>query len=124
MDADENEICQFLKSWPGQFVSGKTICRRAGGKWRYREDENWAVPILQGMLENHLVEKDGTGHFRLVAQEEGDKTKRRTLWISPAFRAILRQSGRDFTLIDLDKEVDPEDLTEGSVGSLSPPLEG
>ena len=41
-DADEVEICQFLKSWPGQFLSGKTICRRAGGKWRFREDENWA----------------------------------------------------------------------------------
>jgi len=38
MEADQTEICQFLKSWPDQFVSGKEICRRAGGKWRFREE--------------------------------------------------------------------------------------
>ena len=43
MDADQNAICTFLKTWPGQFVSRREICRRAGGKWRFREDENWML---------------------------------------------------------------------------------
>ena len=109
MDADENEICQFLKSWPGQFVSGKTICRRAGGKWRFREDENWAVPILRRMLDSSLVEADDTGHYRLNKQASSEKPNRKKLWISPAIKAILRHSGGDFGVIDLDKEEDPDD---------------
>jgi len=124
MDADENEICQFLKSWPGQFVSGKTICRKAGGKWRFREDENWAVPILQRMRDSKLVEADDTGHFRLNEQESADRRNRKRLWISPAIKSILRQSGREFAVVDLDLEVDPADLTAGAVGSLSPHLPG
>ena len=124
MDADENEICQFLKSWPGQFVSGKTICRRAGGKWRFREDENWAVPILRRMLDCSLVEADETGHYRLEEQEPADKRNRKKIWIAPAIKAILRQSGGNFGVIDLDQEVDPADLVPSSEPSSRSPLEG
>ena len=114
MDADEVEICQFLKSWPGQFVSGKTICRRAGGKWRFREDENWAIPILRHLLDSSLVEADETGHYRLQEQESPDKHNRKKLWISPAIKAILRQSGGDFGVVDLDKEVESDELMASS----------
>ena len=124
MDADENEICQFLRSWPGQFVSGKTVCRRAGGKWRYREDENWAVPILRRMLDSCLVEADETGHYRLNKQEPSEKPNRKKLWISPAIKAILQQSGGDFGVIDLDKEVDPDDFLASSEPASRFPLEG
>ena len=65
MDADQNEISQFLRSFQDQFVSGKEICRRAGGKWRFREDPGWALPILRRMLESKLVETDIDGRFRL-----------------------------------------------------------
>jgi len=114
MDEDQKKICQFLKSWPGQFVSRKEICRRAGGKRRYREDENWAVPILQRMLDMNLVDKDSAGHFRLAEQKSHDQKKRKKMWISPAIKAILRQSGGDFGLIDLDKEIDPVGLQPSS----------
>jgi hypothetical protein len=118
MDDDQNKICQFLKSFPGQYVSRKEICRRAGGKRRYREDENWAMPILQRMLEINLVEKDSSGHFRLTEQKPRDQKKSNKRWISPAIKAILRQSGKDFSVIDLDEEVDAVDLTPGSEQSL------
>jgi len=109
MDEDQNKICQFLKSWPGQFVSRKEICRRAGGKRRFREDDNWAVPILQRMLEMNLLEKDSSGHFRLAEQKPHNQKKGKKMWISPAMKSILRQSGRDFAVIDLDKESDSAD---------------
>lgn len=124
MDAAENEICQFLKSWPGQFVSGKTICRRAGGKWRFREDENWAVPILRRMLDSSLVEADETGHYRLQEQGPGDKPNRKKIWIAPAIKAILRQSGGNFGVIDLNQEVDPADLVPSSEPAARFPMEG
>ncbi|MGC3958336.1 MAG: hypothetical protein QM813_10460 [Verrucomicrobiota bacterium] len=104
MDADQTAICQFLKSWPGQFVSRREICRRAGGKWRYREDEHWAVPVLQRMLEERLVESDDTGHFRLMKHAANDPRNKKRIWLSPAYRSILQQSGRNFGTIDLDKE--------------------
>ncbi len=117
MDEEQNKICQFLKTWPGQYVSRKEICRRAGGKRRYREDENWAVPILQRMLDIKLVEKDSAGHFRLTEQKSGDQKKGKKMWISPAIKAILRKNGGDFGLIDLDKEVDSADVTLNSTQS-------
>ena len=118
MDADQNAICQFLKTWPGQFVSRREICRRAGGKWRYREDENWAVPVLQLMVEDGIVETDDTGHFRLMKQASEDSSNKRKLWLSPAIRKILKENGRDFGLLDLDKE--PE--TEEQLASQEPLL--
>jgi hypothetical protein len=106
MDADQNEICQYLKSWPGQFVSRKEICRRAGGKWRYREDENWALPVLQRMLECRLVESNSTGHYRLLIKAVNEEKNKKRLWVSPTIRAILQKSGRNFGVIDLDKELE------------------
>ena len=118
MDADQNAICQFLKTWPGQFVSRREICRRAGGKWRYREDENWAVPVLLRLVEDRIVESDATGHFRLMKQASADSSNKQKLWLSPAMRTIFKESGRDFGLLDLDKE--PE--TEEQLASLEPLL--
>lgn len=124
MDADENEICQFLKSWPGQFVSGKTICRRAGGKWRFREDENWAVPVLRRMLDRSLVEADETGHYRLQEPGPPAKHSRKKLWIAPAIKAILRQNGGNFGVIDLDPEGEVDDLVPSSEPTARFPLAG
>src|SRR3954453_19331170 len=94
MDADEKEILDFLKSYPGQYVSAKEICKRAGGKWRFREDEKWALPVLQRMAEKALVEADTTGHFRLTPDH---KTKdKKKWWASPEMKKILEKSGKEF----------------------------
>jgi hypothetical protein len=118
MDADQNAICLFLKTWPGQFISRREICRRAGGKWRFREDENWAVPVLQRMVEDRIVEADDSGHFRLMQQAPAESSNKRKLWLSPAIRTIFKASGRDFGLLDLDKE--PETVEQ--LASLEPAL--
>ena len=118
MDDGQYAICEFLKMWPGQFVARREICRRAGGKWRYREDESWAVPVLQRMVEDGIVESDDSGHFRLMKQASADSSNKRKLWLSPAIKTILKESGSDFGLLDLDKE--PE--TEEQLASLDPLL--
>jgi hypothetical protein len=119
MDADQQAISQFLNTWPDQFVSRREICRRAGGKWRYREDEYWAIPVLQRMLEIGLVEADDTGHFRLAKRVPTDLSNKKKVWISPAIRTILKQSGRDFGVIDLDKEPERADHPPGSKSSIA-----
>ena len=118
MDADQNAISQFLMTWPGQFVSRREICRRAGGKWRFREDEHWAVPVLQRMVEEGIVESDDSGHFRLKQQASADSSNKRKLWLSPAVKTIFKESGRDFGLLDLDQESE----TAEQLASLEPLL--
>src|SRR6267378_4337472 len=92
MDADERAISLYLKSWPGQFVSGKEIARRAAGKSRFRNDPNWAVPLLSRMVETGILESDATGHFRLRPR---DKKKEKKRFVSPQIKKILEQSGKD-----------------------------
>jgi len=105
MNADERDICNYLKSWPGQFVYGRDIARRAAGKWRFREDPEWAMPVLAKLVEQGIVESDSTGHYRLKIKKE--KAKK---WISPQIKQILDKSSKDFTgVIELE---DP-DQNEG-----------
>src|SRR5262249_52736581 len=109
MDAEEKEICDFLKSWIDQFVSQREICRRAGGKWRFRENPNWALPVLSRMAEKGILESDAAGHFRL-APEKKDKKKR---WISPQLKKLLEGPvGADGTRIT-EIEDDPNDPNFG-----------
>jgi hypothetical protein len=98
MDADERDICIYLKSWPGQFVSGREISRRAGGKRRYREDANWAVAALSRLVERDFVESDTTGHFRLrrKAKLHSQQQQQQGRWVSPEIKVILQRSGKDF----------------------------
>jgi hypothetical protein len=102
MDADERDICNYLKSWPGQFVYGRDIARRAAGKWRFREDPGWATPVLTRLVEQGLVESDSTGQYRLRIKKEKPKK-----WVSPEIKEILDKSSKDFSQVfEID---DPED---------------
>lgn len=96
MDADERDICNYLKSYPGQFLSGTEIARRAGGKWRYREEPNWADQVILRLLEKGIIESDSTGHYRLAPRDEDARTKKKKAkqWVSPHVRKILEDSGR------------------------------
>lgn len=112
MDADESDIVNYLSSWPDQFLSAVEICRRAAGKGRFREDPNWAVRVLNRLVEKKLIVTDAAGHFRIAAppvppaspappvaapdkpaQEAPAKPKR---WMAPHIRKILEQSGKKF----------------------------
>src|SRR5215471_20241882 len=93
MDAEEREICDYLKSWSGQWVAAKEIARRAGGKRRYREDPNWSAEPLARLLDKSIVEADATGHYRLAAKEKVGRQKR---WISPQIKKLLEKTGKDF----------------------------
>jgi hypothetical protein len=116
MDADQTEICQFLKSFQDQFVSGREICRRAGGKWRFREEPAWAFPILRRMLETKVIETDIDGRFRLTQQASAParSAKKRT-WVSPAIQRILEESGKNFGVFELDKD----EMESVDVGTIS-----
>ena len=116
MDADQTEICQFLKSFQDQFVSGKEICRRAGGKWRFREEPTWALPILRRMLESRVVETDIDGRFRLTQQTAAPvRSASKKMWVSPAIQRILDESGKNFGVFEVDKD----EMESVDVGTIS-----
>jgi len=103
MDADERDICIYLKSWAGQFVHMTEISRRASSKPRYFKEPAWAVPALNRLVEKGLIEVDTTGHYRLRPRTKKDKKKR---WASPEMRKILEASGKNF---DGAFEIEDED---------------
>ena len=93
MNADELTVCTYLKGFPGAFVSGKEVCRRADGKRRAAENPRWAIPVLQGLVEQRIVESDATGHFRLIQKESPKAGKK---WVSPQVLSLLKASGKNF----------------------------
>jgi len=101
MQPEEREICVYLKSLPGQFVSARDIARRAGGKSRYAKDPHWAVPALARLLEQKIIETDSTKHYRLIMKEDKKPKK----WISPQVQKILEKSGKDFTHVIEDSDL-------------------
>jgi len=105
MDADEQDICNYLKQWQKQFISGREICRRAGGKRRFRDDPFWANQPLLRLVEKQIIETDAGGHFRLV-QEEKKQRQRPQQWISPELRRILEEGGKKLEELEFDA---PED---------------
>jgi len=89
MDSDEREIFHYLQTWGANFVSAKEICRRAGSKKRYNEDNDWARGPLMRMSERGVVEGDSQGRFRLKPETKKGGHK----WVSPEISKILNESG-------------------------------
>ncbi|SRR5258708_4593300 len=101
LDADEQDIVNYLKSWPRQFVSGREIGRRASGKMRYREDPYWASQPLGRLVEKRIIEMDPGGHYRLIPEEKKQSIRK---WVSPQIKKILEQSGKDFDgIVEIDE---------------------
>jgi hypothetical protein len=109
IEQDERDICAYLKSMPGQFVSAREIARRASGKSRYREEPQWAEPTLVRLLDKKVIETDSTHHYRLITKQE----KKGKKWVSPQMKKILTQSGKDFTHVIEDEDL-PSGFHEGS----------
>jgi len=97
MDSDQRDICNFLKTTGAEFISAREICRRAGGKWRPRQDSAWANEPLNRLFEQGLVETDTAGYYRLVRKQEIDPKQKK--WVSPKIKQILEKSGKNFTHI-------------------------
>jgi hypothetical protein len=101
MDADEREICLYLKSWGGQFVSTREISRRAGGKWRFRQDPRWADSAISRLVERNYLESDSTGHYRLRRKQ---RTRAPGKFVSPEVKRILLRSTTDFSQVIVIEE--------------------
>ena len=93
MDADEREIYYYLKAWRHQYISAREICRRAGGKRKFHENEDWAKPVLLRMVDKKILETDPSGSYRIRPMPTKDKRQK---WVSPQIAKILKESGKQF----------------------------
>ena len=89
MGTDESNICNYLKSWPDEFLSSREICRRAGGKWRFREDPYWAVPVLLRLFEQGILETDTNGYYRLAPNPPENQDCKHS-WIAPRIQEVMQ----------------------------------
>jgi hypothetical protein len=106
---DGKTILDYLKSWPTQFISGREIARRVGGKKRYAEDRFWAVPVLKHLVEEEKLESDSMGHYRLMPVDK-KKTKLKTKrHVSPQILKILKSSGKQFDGVNVYELEEPEE---------------
>jgi hypothetical protein len=92
MDADERDIFYYLRNEPDTFVPGAAIFRQAGGRRKFREDQEWARGPLMRMVERGILEVDATGAYRLRPVPRTQQAQR---WISPQFADILRKKGKN-----------------------------
>lgn len=107
MDADEKDILLYLKNWPGQFVSGREIARKAASKRRFEAEPNWAVPALGRLMEKEMIESDSMAHYRLIPEVDKTKKKKKKRWIAPHLQKILAKTGKDY---GEGVEIDPEHI--------------
>src|ERR1041385_6858218 len=107
MDADVREIYYYLKSWRHEFISVREICRRAGGKRKFRESAEWAKPVLARMMERGILEAGPGERYRLKpVPKDGDSQSKR--WVSPQIAKILKDSGKNFNDVVVLDEPDDE----------------
>ena len=90
MDADERLIFDYLQTYGEEWVNAKEICRRAGGKRRFHEDNDWARPVLLRMKDRRVIERDELGRYRIRPQpKKGHKEH----GIAQDIETLLRETG-------------------------------
>lgn len=97
MNAEQTSVQDFLRGYPGIFVSVTEISRRLGARRKFQEDRTWARPILRRMEMDGTLESNECGEYRLKAQ--GDETT--------SFKKALTKPGiplGDTTIISLDED--------------------
>jgi hypothetical protein len=99
MNADETEVYEFLRGYPGVFVSVTEISRRMGARRKFDQDRTWARPILRRMELDGLLDSNEVGEYRLK-QKPSETT---------SFKKALSVPGLplgDTTIISLDEVSD------------------
>src|SRR5437667_1920095 len=81
MNADESAVYEFLKDYPGVFVSVTEISRRLArlARRKYEEDRTWARPILRRMELDGLLETNQVGEYRRILKPHETTTFKKAL---------------------------------------------
>ena len=104
MDADEREIFYYMKPRRHEFVTGREICRRAGGKVKFRLAPDWAKPVLLRMVDRGILEMDAAGHYRIKPPAQRYVMQR---WVAPKIASIFRNRSKEMgTIVITEDDLD------------------
>ena len=106
---DERLIIEYLQTLGEAFASASEVCRRAAGdKRRWKENPDWAKPVLVQMVAQGILESNAWGQYRLVPDDKKKRKGRRPPAVAPHIAKILSGSGRTFDLTTLWEEPAPK----------------
>lgn len=91
MDGDERQIYDFLSCYGEEWINIREICRKAGGRKRFSEDNHWADPVAQRMKDRMILEGDLMGRYRIRPSEQGHGDDE----VSPDVEKILQEGGEN-----------------------------
>jgi hypothetical protein len=94
MDADEQDIFNYLKTFGKEYISVREVCRRAGTKQRFAEEPDWAKPLMVLMADRGILERDVAGRYRIKPKP---KKKEHDRWVAPEIAKLLEEKGTEGT---------------------------
>ncbi len=97
LGADENSVLQYLKNYPGNFITEMEIARHADGGSRLLQDKYWVHGALVRLLDLHLVDTDGFGRY-LIHSSDALAACARKKFLAPQVRDILEHSDQPLDL--------------------------
>ncbi|MEI6391107.1 MAG: hypothetical protein WCT12_08385 [Verrucomicrobiota bacterium] len=65
MTYEETAIMTFLKGNPESFVARREIARKALKRAIFEENPHWVDAPLASLVDQHLVEQDQSGHYKV-----------------------------------------------------------
>jgi hypothetical protein len=90
MNADEQEIYDFLNENPETFVSATEVSKKLGKGRRSNKDKMWARPILRRMEMDGVLETNECGEYRIAVKEVPFKEALKTPGVSLGDTTIIR----------------------------------
>ena len=103
-------IVNFLKTAPQAFFSEREISRKAGQKRQFRDNPDWAKPLLLRLASENIIQTDAFGHYRIAP--ELDRAKHRSIPLAPSVALALAMSGKVFDLAEIFEDTPEDSIAE------------
>jgi hypothetical protein len=65
MTYEETAIMNFLRGSPDSYVARREIARKALKRTIFEENPHWADAPLAALVDQHLVEQNESGHYKI-----------------------------------------------------------
>ena len=64
LNAEQQQVLNFLRSSPETWFSAMEVSRRAGTRAQFEEEPRWGVNCLRYLFDMKLVERDRSAHYK------------------------------------------------------------
>ena len=64
LNAEQQQVLNFLRSSPDTWFAAREVSRRAGTRAQFEEEPRWAINCLRYLFDMKLVERDSQAHYK------------------------------------------------------------